>query len=304
MSGSRGTVVVVALVCAATATGCGLGPGDESDEQASLKVTRDYGVNEVVPAVTERPTESDTVMRFLDRAAEIETRYGGGFVQSIEGLAGTERAGRRYDWFFYVNGVESGKGAAAFTVRGGDEVWWDFRDWTDAMRVPAVVGSYPEPLVHGYDGTRWPVVVSCLDAGEACETATSKLRDAGVKASSGSEKKGAVRILIGPWERVRRDSTASLLEEGPERSGVFARVDREGRWIELLYATGKRALRIGSGSGIVAALRHGDDPPVWVVSGLGEMGLERAVEQLDERDLRDHYAVAIGAGGATQLPLP
>jgi hypothetical protein len=34
------------------------------------------------------------------------------------------------------------------------------------------------------------------------------------------------------------------------------------------------------------------------------MGLERAVEQLDERDLRDHYAVAIGAGGATQLPLP
>ena len=52
------------------------------------------------------------MIRFLDREADITTRYGGGFVQSIDGLAGAGAGGRRYDWFFYVNGIESPVGAA------------------------------------------------------------------------------------------------------------------------------------------------------------------------------------------------
>ena len=48
----------------------------------------------------------------LDREAEITTRYGGGFVQSIDGLEGALDAGRSLDWFFFVNGIESSTGAA------------------------------------------------------------------------------------------------------------------------------------------------------------------------------------------------
>ena len=86
-------------------------------------------------------------MRVLDRNAEIETRYGGGFVQSIDGLAAVEEAGAGpSDWFFYVNGVESEIGAADYPLHGGERIWWDYRDWGAAMRVPAVVGSWPEPF--------------------------------------------------------------------------------------------------------------------------------------------------------------
>ena len=42
------------------------------------------------------PSASETVLRFVDRSADITTRYGGGFVQSIDGLAGSEEAGRRF----------------------------------------------------------------------------------------------------------------------------------------------------------------------------------------------------------------
>ena len=132
-----------ALLCSAAVAGCGLGPGTSSRGTATLTVTRDYGTKTVVEASDRDPPESETVIRLLDREAEITTRYGGGFVQSIDGVSGTESQGRRNDWFFYVNGIESPVGAAQYDLSGGDRIWWDYRDWTSAMRVPAVVGSWP-----------------------------------------------------------------------------------------------------------------------------------------------------------------
>ena len=147
-------------------------------------MTRDYGSKTLVDEAENDPPSSETVIRFLDREAEITTRYGGGFVQSIDGLAGTESGGRRYDWFFYVNGIESAVGSADVHVHGGDRIWWDYRDWTDAMRVPAVVGSWPEPFAQASaEGDHRPVRVECLAGGSACETAASRLADAGVEAS-------------------------------------------------------------------------------------------------------------------------
>ena len=61
--------------------------------EVSLTVTRDYGAEPVQPPVAETASESDTVMRVLDRNAEISTRYGGGFVQSIDGLEAERGSG-------------------------------------------------------------------------------------------------------------------------------------------------------------------------------------------------------------------
>ena len=93
------------------------------------------------------PPESETVIRFLDREAEITTRYGGGFVQSIDGLAGAEEDGRKATTGSSTSTGSSRRSAPPrCTSTGGDRIWWDYRDWTDAMRVPAVVGSWPEPF--------------------------------------------------------------------------------------------------------------------------------------------------------------
>ena len=127
--------------------GCGLGPGESSSGTATLTVTRDYGAEPVLEASESDPAESETVIRFLDREAEITTRYGGGFVQSIDGTSGELDGGRSLDWFFFVNGIESPRGGAEVPIRGGDRIWWDYRDWTAAIRTPAVVGSWPEPFL-------------------------------------------------------------------------------------------------------------------------------------------------------------
>jgi hypothetical protein len=298
------TAVAIALLCAAlAAAGCGLGPGGTVGE-VSLAVTRDYGAARVLPPVTDEASEADTVMRVLERNADISTRYGGGFVAAIDGLSEAVRGSRRYDWFFYVNGVESPVGAADFDLRGGEAIWWDYRDWSAAERVPATVGAWPQPFLDGYEGSRHPVAVECRGGGGACVEVRGRLEAAGVPVTSGAPE-DAIRVLVGPWARVREDSAAAQLEAGPQTSGVFVDFLRRGGGFRLrgLDEAGEPARDFGPGAGLVAATRRYDAPPVWVVTGVGAAGVRAATGLLDAADLRDHYAVAVKGGQETPLPI-
>jgi len=299
-----GTAVAIALLGAALATaGCGLGPGSDVGP-VSLTVTRDYGAAPVLPTASDEATEADTVMSVLERDAEITTRYGGGFVQSIDGLEAQERFGRSSDWFFYVNGVESTVGAADYPLHGGEAIWWDYRDWSAAMRVPAVVGSWPQPFVGGYDGERRPVAVECMGGGAACGVARHALGAAGVDISAGAPQ-GAIRVLVGPWARLRADPAAAQLEGGPQASGVFAEFTEGGGGYRLtgLGVDGKPARTFGPDAGLVAATRRYEAPPTWLVTGVDRAGVDAATRLLDTADLRDRYAVASGDGREAPLPV-
>jgi hypothetical protein len=300
----RGTAVAIALLGAAlAAAGCGLGPG-EGVGDVLLTVTRDYGAEAVQPPVSERATESDTVMRVLERKADISTRYGGGFVGSIDGVSEAVEAGRRYDWFFYVNGVESPVGAADFPLHGGEAIWWDYRDWSAASRVPAVVGAWPQPFAGGYEGKRHPVSVECRGGGVACSAVRDSLAQAGATLAVGSQG-DAIRVLVGPWARLRDDPAAAQLERGPQTSGVFADFAQRGTRFLLqgLDEAGESARDFGPDAGLVAATRRYEAPPVWLVTGTTADGARAAATLLDTAHLRDHYAVATEGGRETPLPI-
>jgi hypothetical protein len=88
----------------------------------------------------------------------VDTRYGGGFVQSIAGLEGSAR--RHEDWFWFVNGLAGDRSAASYRLRDGDIAWWDYRDWSrDADTLEVVAGAFPEPFLHGYAGKVRPAAV-------------------------------------------------------------------------------------------------------------------------------------------------
>lgn len=305
MTGRRSMAVAIAALGAALATaGCGLGPGADVGA-VELTVTRDYGAVPMLQRSLEA-RESDTVMRLLEGEAEIETRYGGGFVQSIDGVAQRQSSGSGgpFDWFFYVDGVESPIGAAEYDLEGGERVWWDYRDWSATNHVAAVVGSWPAPFAAGIGGRRHPVAVECREGGAACEATVEALEREGVEVASGSPEK-AIRVLVGPWHRVRTDATARLIEDGPAESGVFADFEATGDGYEVvaLDEEGGRARRLGLGAGLVAATSRYGGLPVWVVTGGEAAAVRAAAEALDAESLRDHYAVAIEDGEATPLPL-
>jgi Domain of unknown function (DUF4430) len=143
---------LVSLLVALALAGCGeerTGSGT-----ASLWVTRDRGASVMHTGTV--PAEL-SALEAVDRELDVETRYGGRFVQSIDGVDGS-LAGRR-DWFWYVNGLEGPTSAAEYRLRPGDVVWWDYRSWAEQMQVPVVVGAFPEPFLHGFGGDVPPAVV-------------------------------------------------------------------------------------------------------------------------------------------------
>ena len=132
----------------------GCGHERSGSGKAALWVTRDRGAT--VLLVRSVPAGL-TAMEALDREADIQTRYGGRFVQSIEGVEGD--LSRRRDWFWFVNGIEADRSAADYRLHPGDVEWWDLRSWRSRMREPVVVGAFPEPFLHGYDGQVRPAAV-------------------------------------------------------------------------------------------------------------------------------------------------
>jgi hypothetical protein len=299
---------VVLVGAAAAAIGLRTGSG-ETTSDVGLTVTRDFGAKTVdEPQSGLKPSRDTTVMRLLQSHYEVKTRYGGGFVQEIEGLAGGREDTRRVDWFYYVNGVESSVGAGARRVAPGDRIWWDRHEWEGAQRIPAVVGSFPEPFLAGAEGKRIPVKLVCAgDVERSCREVETRLSDAGATGIARSTIQqgpgaGVLRVIVGRWADVRADPTARTLERGPAASGVFARFDASGNSLALLDQDAKTVRTLGAGSGLVAATAQSEDRPTWLVTGTDDVGVAAAAAALQEDRLRDHFAVAIENGNGIPLP--
>ena len=298
------------LLAALAPGGCGFGSGDAPAGGTQLTVSRNFGAEQLGSSERKSIPGGETAMRQLQRRFTVETRYGGGFVQEIEGVSGGRRSGRPVDWFYYVNGIEAQSGAAARRLSPGDRVWWDHHDWGAAMRIPAVVGSFPEPFKSGAQGKRIPVRIDCAeDAARECRAVRERLRTAGAKVGGSGTLgtragPGVLRLLVGRWSEIRVDPTARRIEKGPKVSGVFARPDAAGRRFALLGPRGEQVRTLGAGAGLVAATRFLDQQPTWVVTGTDQVGVAAAAAALVETRLKDRFAVALENGRAVPLPLP
>jgi hypothetical protein len=313
---SLALIAAAAVAVAAPLGGCGLGAGP-TPGGVQLLITREFGARTMRVMHAPAAHGQETVMSLLQRNATVSTRYGGGFVESIDGHSGGYEGPEPIDWFYYVNGVEASKGSAEVNVHAGDRVWWDLHDWNQTDYIPAVVGSYPEPFLHGIDGRRLPVRVECADPeGDPCRTVAAHLRDAGVPAarallSPAGAGPESLRVLVGTWTQVRGEAGARELEGGPGASGVYARPAASGATIALLDAQGQAVGTLAAGAGLIAATRHAEDAPEWIVTGTDAVGVGLAARAFDEADLRGHFAVALtgapsgaGASSSTGAPSP
>ena len=143
---------LAALAVLVVLAGCG---GSRDDEgTATLWVTRDRGAQLLLDVEVDA---GQTLMRALASQVDVETRYGGRYLQAVNGIEGS--LDRRRDWFWFVNGYEGDRSAASYRLRDGDVAWLDYRGWQREGEARVVVGAFPEPFLHGYDGSTRPAVV-------------------------------------------------------------------------------------------------------------------------------------------------
>ena len=191
----RALSVLAVLVLLA---GCGGSTGGE-EGTAELWVTRDRGATLLVEADVDA---GQTLMRALAAETDLETSYGGRFIQSVNGIEGS--LDDQHDWFWFVNGYEGDRSAADYDLHPGDVLWWDHRSWATQLRQPVVVGAFPEPFLHGWNGKRRPAVVR----GPPGETAERLAELIGGSLNEKREGANTLVLVDGSGFRARVDGSA------------------------------------------------------------------------------------------------
>jgi hypothetical protein len=174
-----------------------------------------------------------------------------------------------------------------------------------------VVGSFPEPFLHGAEGKRFPIRIDCgQDDPKVCSAVSDRLEAAGIAPSTSAigavAGKDLLRFVVGTWGEVRQDGAAVQIEQGPDKSGVFARFGKgaNGSYeLDLLDAQGRTVRSLGAGAGLVAATRFEEQQPTWVVTGTDSLGLTRAAALIAERILKDRFAIATDGVAPIALPV-
>ena len=171
-------LVIVAL-CACTAQP----PGGQAQSPAvRIVATQDFGRQLMFDEKLELEPGT-SAMAALKRVAEVETAYGGGFVDAINGLRSGFTSGQsaKADWFFYINGIQSNIGALDYRLHDGDVQHWDFHDWSFRHFIPAIIDGFPAALSNGFGGKVSPNLIVYQDSmKESAQKLAEKLVKLGV----------------------------------------------------------------------------------------------------------------------------
>ena len=246
---------LTALLLAALAL-AGCGGGARSSGHATLWITHDRGSSLVLEA---RVPAGETLLRALRSKADVDTRYGGRFVQSIDGVAGS--LSRRHDWFWFVNGLAGDTSAAEYRLHDGDVAWWDYRDWSgDADMLEVVAGAFPEPFLHGYDGkTRAAAVRYAVGAAAAPRrvAAGAARRDVAPVGTAVAANANLFELATGAPHL-----TAALRSPGAGPSGAvrFSFAGLSTRCLRATSSGGSRAREPRPGNRAARRRRHGRVP--------------------------------------------
>jgi len=316
-----GMSVLAALLC-----GCSADtslPADESylaptghSSPVRVVVTGDFG-KEIFAEEIVVIGENTTALDALKQVAEVETKYGGGFVNDINGISSEYEGAdqNKKDWFFYINGMLANIGAGQYILQDGDIEHWDFHDWSFRPFVPSIIGGFPEPFLYGYGGVVYPTIIAYQDGWEEyAQRIADKLRQLGVDSTCTKnvstllpdEKESGNLILLGT-------SDCQLIGEMNQpwnRLGFYCHF-QDGS-LKVFNAAGDLAAEYEAWAGVIQATQNPWNSKgigvcenvVWVVSGLDETGVKNAVDTLVNHYNDFEYAGAVVVAGGKIIRVP
>lgn len=217
--------ITVALLAAVALAGCGGDAPTGDGGSARLLVTRDRGATLLLDVEV---AAGQSLMRGLRGVADVEASYGGQFVDAIEGIESD--ASRQRDWFWFVNGILGDRSAASYRLHGGDVAWWDYREWEDdAESLRVVVGVFPEPFLHGFDGVVREAAVRHAPGLDRDAARIAEAIGAEDVAPEGSPAPAGANVFVvtsGPERFVGETRDGSASPSAPVRMTFAGSVDR------------------------------------------------------------------------------
>lgn len=247
------------------------------------------------------------VMDILTSNVVVKATYAGGFVNSINGIASEFQK----DWFYYVNGILAHKGALEYFPQDGDIIWWDFHSWSDAMYIPSVIGSFPQPFLSGYYGRRPPTAILCAESlikeaeqfKEILEALGIKEIDLNILSGDFSDCEKKYTILIGSWDDLIKYKFIKDIYENSKKVGFFVKFENDA--VKALDIYGREAKSFES-AGVIISVKFGinDANPIWFITGSDDTATNKALEVLikDPDKIKFHAAAIISENKIYNAP--
>ena len=246
----------------------------------------------------------ESAMDVLQKVATVTTTYGGGYVGSINGIKSQYRSenGEKEDWLYFINGMLASVGANMYKPHPGDIIHWDFHDWSSNRAVTAIIGEYPEPFLHGYNGKVKPTSIAY--AKEFYDVAfglQQSLEKQGVTASmkhfeelTDDEKRSHNLIFIDTYE----NDLIGELNANADQLGWF--IERDKSHIITYDETGAKDHTFDHG-GVILATQNTWNPKgnwhcenvIWVISGITTDDVTAAAELLIENNEDINHCVSL-----------
>jgi len=312
-------VLVTALLLVMAALSACSSPSSEKEAgviTVRVMATQNFGQELMFDETLEVPPGT-SAMSALMKVAKVETAYGGGFVNAINGVrsgfAGSQSM--KTDWFIYINGIQSNTGALDYKLHDGDIQHWDFHDWSFHHFIPAIVGDFPEPFRHGYGGKTSSTIIAYADSLEGdAENLERRLVRLGVSnvsikrlsELSENEKESCNLLLLGTMD----SEPLSELNQVWNRLGFFAHFENGN--LVVLNTKGEVVTKYDAGVGLIQATQNPWNPKgigacesvVWLVSGTDEAGVKDAIHALVNRYTEFQYACAAVVANGEMIKVP
>lgn len=275
-----------------------------------MVVTRDFGKELILEEEVELEPGTNA-MAALQAVAEVETKYGGGFVQAINGISSECEGGSQRDWFYYINGIALNLGAQDYILQEGDVEHWDFRHWSYLQFVPAIVGDFPQPFLSKLKPT---AVVYEEPFSREAQGLAAKLGEWGVaevitisdEQLSEETKKESNLIIIAGLE----NKLISELNEVHKKLGFFAILQQDK--IIVLDGEGNLVGEFYAGCGLIQATQNPWHPKgvgsgesvVFMITGTDTEGVKSAANALikNSDELRYAFAVLVNNTEISKIP--
>lgn len=282
---------------------------------SQIAITQDFGAQTLLESEISLE-DAASAMDALMAVGEVETTYGGGFVNAIGDLRSSSGVAQSpQDWFFYVNGIQANTGASDYRLADGDVQSWDFHRWSAWQFVPAIVGLFPEPFLHGYGGIVRPTAIVFGDGFEAEATALGQaLTRLGVAQVSvvakgeltAAEKERSNLIIVDAAD-------AALIQElnaVSRRLGLM--VHFQDGVMKVSSTSGGVAAEYPAAAGVIQATQSPWNPRgvgacenvVWMVSGTDADAVRTTAQILVQNpsQLRYAFAVVVVDGDVIRVP--
>ena len=314
----RARALAAALLVAGlapAAAGCGFGEGSTRRAAARPCASRATSATESSARTQlDSVREGETVMRMLRSEFDVTTRFGGRFVQSIDGLEGAGR--RRAGGLVLLRERRRGRQGRRRVgrARPATAIQWDHRDWSAAMRVPGDRGRLPGAVRQRTRGQAAPGArgVRGREAQPRARDARDRLErrgraDLGLVARRARHRGGDAARGGALAAGARSCAAPPTLEDGPETSGVFARFTRRRRrrsscsTSTAQHRAARAARRRRGARARAAAARR--RARLDRDRARRRRASRRACARSTQRKLRDAFAVAATGDRVEKLPL-